>query len=197
MIIIMLNLKINQSVLNKDISWCVDIQLAPSVCHHFMGPNGLGKSSFLNEVKIQWNQKELLLGFVDQESFSPLQDLTVEKVVTLLWSVVPERVIALDWREIDFWKDVSHQWKKNISTLSSGENQWLKILMMRSLKSDVWMLDEPFQSLDANRQKMLWEILQNWIDDGRYLIVVHHGECTLPRVKTWSAQCSAEGLSWN
>jgi ABC-type Mn2+/Zn2+ transport system ATPase subunit len=81
-----------------------------------------------------------------------------------------------------------------VSQLSGGENQWVKILMMRSLKCDVWMMDEPFQSLDQTRQESLWMLLQEWIASGKTLILVHHGDVKLTPKKSWQHDCAAQGV---
>ena len=68
----------------------------------------------------------------------------------------------------------------------------MKILLMRSLRSDVCLLDEPFQSLDRRRQVELWDILRR---EERTLLLVHHGTVDLPGVKNWELQASPGGLT--
>ena len=171
---VMLQFKLDQSKLDRRFKWRIETTLTPGVCHHLTGPNGIGKSTFLEELKLQWKgvTSNLELSFVDQNRLFPMQDLTVEGLMDVFWDVTAGRHEVEDWRALDHWKDpVVSQWlHRLVSELSGGENQWLKILMMRSIRAQVWLLDEPFQSLDHTRQVELWKILEAWIKDGHYLV---------------------------
>jgi energy-coupling factor transporter ATP-binding protein EcfA2 len=196
---VMLHIKIHRSVLRSQLRWKVDVSLGAGVCHRLAAPNGSGKTSFLEELKLQWPDlfPTHLLGFCDQASLAPFQDLTVEAMMDVLWDVVPQRRIGSGWRQLPWWQasDVRHWWARKVSQLSGGENQWVKILMMRTIVSDVWLLDEPFQSLDQNRQSELWGLLGEWLAAGKYLVLVHHGEVELRPLRTWTLACAEQGLS--
>jgi ABC-type Mn2+/Zn2+ transport system ATPase subunit len=196
---VMLHIKIHRSVLRSQLRWNVDVSLNSGVCHRLAAPNGAGKTSFFEELKLHWSElfPTHLLGFSDQALLVPFQDLTVEAVMDVLWDVVPERRIQADWRALSWWQEnaVKSWWPRKISLLSGGENQWVKILMMRSLVSDAWMMDEPFQSLDHKRQSELWVLLQEWLAAGKYLLLVHHGEVALQPLQSWTLQPSEQGLS--
>ncbi len=195
----MLHVKLEKSQYQGHLKWCIEAMLSPGVCHHLKGENGAGKTTFIEELKIQWSTlaPDLLLGFTDQALLQPFQDLTVEALIDVMWDVTQGRHEADDWRELSWWQELQVQkWmKRKVSELSGGENQWIKILMMRSLKCDAWILDEPFQSLDSGRQTELWKILEAWIQAGKYLILTHHGEVLLKTKKTWTLNCSTNGLS--
>lgn len=196
---VMLHIKIHHSLLRSQLRWKVDVSLSAGVCHRLAAPNGSGKTSFLEELKLQWAGlfPTLSLGFCDQAPLAPFQDLTVEGVMDVLWDVVPQRRIGSGWRELRWWQapDVKLWFPRKVSELSGGENQWVKILMMRTMVSDVWLLDEPFQSLDQTRQGELWGLLAEWLAAGKHLVLVHHGEVALRPLQTWTLSCSEPGLS--
>jgi len=183
---VMLHVKIQPPFWQNYQSYAVDALLESGRCHQFVGPNGCGKTTLLNEIKFAWPRiaPGLLLGFVDQVRFAPAQDLTVASSIDVLARLVPARFDA-HWREQAMWKDpdVMSWLDRPVSSLSGGENQWLKILMMRSLKSDVWLLDEPFVSLDSRRHQELWELLAGWVKSGRYLIMTHHGDVPIAHAR--------------
>jgi|GEM_PF-3250453 ABC-type Mn2+/Zn2+ transport system ATPase subunit len=195
---LMLHVKISDSILHDRLRWQVDAKLALGVCHHVMGPNGAGKTTFLEELKLHWKTlfPTALLGFCDQAPLAPFQDLSVEAVMNLVWDITNGRHETKNWRELKCWQDevALKLLPRLVSQLSGGENQWVKILMMRSLKCDVWMMDEPFQSLDQTRQESLWMLLQEWIASGKTLVLVHHGDVKLTPKKSWHLDCAAQGV---
>jgi len=155
--------------------------LRAGVAYHLKGENGLGKTSLIEELKLRWKElnPELRYAFTDQEELNGFQDLSVAGLMDVFWDVTQGRHGTSDWRENPYFLKSQKLWNKNIRQLSGGENQWIKILMMLSLESDVWILDEPYQSLDSQKQSELTELLQHWIYQGKYLLVVHHGELHL------------------
>lgn len=193
----MLSLELNDSLLSPHLKWNVQWGIEPGVVHWLQGPNGVGKSSLFEELKCQWASiaPEVKLGFTDQEPFAPFQDLSVEKVFDILWEVAPERRLGPSWRELPIWDDESRALlNRSVRLLSGGENQWVKILMMRSLKSDVWLLDEPFQFLDVQRRNELKFCLSQWLEAGKFLIFSHHGSAPLERYLSWKLCDSDQGL---
>lgn len=193
----MLSIKLNKSVLSPHLRWNVDWDLRPGVAHWLQGPNGAGKTSFFEELKCQWpdTTSTFQLGFTDQEPFNPFQDLTVERVFDVLYEIAPERRLTSNWRNLSIWDDESRiLFNRPVHLLSGGENQWIKILMMRSLKSDVWLLDEPFQFLDKKRRIMFEACLDTWLQEEKYLIFSHHGNSPLKKYQEWSLVETSEGL---
>ena len=195
--VVMLHVKINSSLLRRELRWCVDAQLPLGGCHRLCGKNGVGKTTFLEELKLHWPKlfPTTLLGFCDQLALTPFQELTVMQVADILWDATPLRHEAKHWRELTWWQDqVVQSWlTRKVAQLSGGENQWLKILLMRSIKSDVWLLDEPFQSLDQLRQDELWGLLEN---QPRTIIIVHHGPIQMSSpITNWELLVKSDGLS--
>ena len=184
MIISMLKIKINKSLYNTRLSWQVNQELKSGVAYHLKGENGLGKTSLIEELKLHWKilNPSLNFAFTDQEELNGFQDLSVASLLDVFWDVTSHLHSPVAWRERESFLRSEKLWLKNIRELSGGENQWIKILMMTSLESDVWILDEPFQSLDAAKQAELLELLQSWIYQGKYLLIVHHGELNLAPV---------------
>lgn len=180
----MLKIKINNSLYNTRLNWQVDQVLKPGVVYHLKGPNGMGKTSLIEELKLHWNEHNasLRFAFTDQEELNGFQDLTVSGLLDVFWDVTSHMHANKSWRDNESFVSSQNLWQKNIRELSGGENQWVKILMMTALDCEVWILDEPFQSLDVDKQRELYELLQSWIYQGKYLLIVHHGELNLAPV---------------
>jgi len=190
----MLNIKLTHSELSPHLSWQVNWSVQPGLANWLQGANGVGKTSLFEEIKIQWHRPSLQLGFVDQEPLVPFQDLTVAQVFDLLWDIGANRRVTAQWQQLKYWDEESRSlWPRKVALLSGGENQWIKVLMMLSLKSDIWLLDEPFQSLDQRRRETLLRLLASWLEEGKYLILSHHGsELSLP-AKTWHLEHQPTG----
>ncbi len=193
----MLHIRLDRSMLAPHLRWDVNARLAPGEWHWLRGPNGSGKTSFFAELKLQWGSfaPAMDYAFVDQEPFAPFHGLRVAEVFDILWEAAPERRSIPDWRRLPWWEPVTRAWwGRRVSLLSGGENQWLKILLMRSLRADAWLLDEPFQSLDLDRQAALEELMRAWTAEGKYLLMSHHGPSLRGTSRGWRLQPGSHGL---
>ena len=63
---------------------------------------------------------------------------------------------------------------RQISQLSGGQQQ--RVFLARALvqNADIYMMDEPFQGVDAKTEKSIVSVLQRLRDLGKTVIVVHH-----------------------
>ena len=188
-------IQLNESALGAHLRWSVKWDLERGRANWLKAPNGTGKTSLFEEIKVQWQTIGTgRLGFVDQASLVPFHDLTVAQLFDVLWDVASERCLFQSWQRADFWDPESRDlWDRKVGLLSGGENQWIKILMMLSLKSEVWLLDEPFQFLDGGRTQRLLRYLVDWLAQGGVLILSHHGaELPLP-FKAWELSRLSSG----
>ena len=193
-----LHINLKTSELSPHLRWNVDWNIEAGQANWLRGPNGIGKTSLLEELKCQWPSMHpgILLGFTDQAPLDPFQDLTVSQVFELLWDIVPERRSIDRWQNMSEWDTEGKSlWNRPVKLLSGGENQWIKLMMMRSLKSQLWLLDEPFQFLDQQRALVLQDWLAQWCQQGNYLIVTHHNEANFTNVKAWSLHTTSIGLA--
>jgi translation initiation factor RLI1 len=141
-----------------------------------VGPNGIGKSSLIHFIKL--HQKDLFpalsVAFMDQLPLAPLSDLRAIDV----WQILKETMSHMSnsrWeslvQEFAFEKKLTQP----IQTLSGGENQILKFILMYSQQADIYFLDEPSQYLDSeNWEKVQKKILQAL--DKTWLIIEHRPE---------------------
>jgi ABC-type Mn2+/Zn2+ transport system ATPase subunit len=179
----MLDLRLTSSL--GDRRWDINTQLAPGVCHWLQGPNGCGKTTFFEQLKLHWSSP-LDLAFTDQAPLDSYQDLTVAQLFNVLVDAAAARVLSADWQGLSIWDARSRQLTPRLVwQLSGGEKQWIKILMMRTLRAQVWLLDEPFHGLDQDRQEELIQLITDWLSNGNYLLLTHHGTLPLRTAKVW------------
>lgn len=191
-----LSLMLKKSELSTHLRWKVEWTIHSGQLNWLQGANGVGKTTLLDELKCQWArlQPELELGFTEQSALTPFQDLTVAGVFDLLWDIAQERRLSSHWKQLPDWDDEGQAlWGRRVSLLSGGENQWIKLLMMRSLRSQVWLLDEPFQFLDQRRYQQVRDWILQWLKQDRFLILTHHGELALESQK-WFLTATPDGL---
>ena len=74
---------------------------------------------------------------------------------------------------------------RQISQLSGGQQQ--RAFLARALVQDarVYLMDEPFQGVDATTERAIVKLLQELRADGRTVVVVHHDLQTVPDYFDW------------
>lgn len=167
------------NIKEKD-NFCVDnkrvqikFNLIPGKLIRLIGANGVGKSSFIQYLKL--NQDSFFINkkvsYLDQQRLLPLNDVSLNDLKELLLKKRYEILKCIDVIE----EETSFFSSKPIKELSGGQNQLVKIYLSLFLSGDVFILDEPFQFLDEkNQQKMLKIIGQLKSLNKEILIVEHH-----------------------
>ncbi|MBI2336033.1 MAG: ATP-binding cassette domain-containing protein [Deltaproteobacteria bacterium] len=158
-----------------------------------MGPNGAGKSTFIKTLlgilrpvrgNFHW-LRSVRLGYVPQErNFDPLFPLTVQDYLQM-GSL--KRVEALGEKEVEAILqqfDLLALRYQLVRSLSGGQRQ--RALIARALVSQpsVLLLDEAWNSLDANFKSYLEEnLFQSTQDRGLTYFLVEHDLSRLKRLR--------------
>jgi manganese/zinc/iron transport system ATP- binding protein len=76
---------------------------------------------------------------------------------------------------------------RQISQLSGGQQQ--RVFLARALVQDalIYLMDEPFQGVDATTERAIVTLLQELRRAGKTLVVVHHDLQTVPDYFDWVA----------
>jgi manganese/zinc/iron transport system ATP- binding protein len=71
--------------------------------------------------------------------------------------------------------------RRPIAQLSGGQQQ--RVLLARALAqgAEIYMLDEPFQGVDAPTERAIVAVLDALAEQGKTIIVVHHDLQTVPQ----------------
>lgn len=64
--------------------------------------------------------------------------------------------------------------KRPIGQLSGGQKQRVFLARALAQEADLYLLDEPFNGVDANTEKIIREYIQHLKKTGKTIIVVHH-----------------------
>jgi manganese/zinc/iron transport system ATP- binding protein len=180
---------------DKPVLWDVDLSIPPGVLMAIIGPNGAGKTTLIKaalglvrpaagQVLIYgkpYPEQRHLVGYVPQKGSvdwdfptSVLDVVTMGRYGRLGWVRRPaksDRAAAMEALEkVAMQKFATRQ----ISQLSGGQQQ--RVFLARALVQDaqVYLMDEPFQGVDATTEHAIVSLLQELRGQGKTVVVVHH-----------------------
>lgn len=186
----------------KPVLWDVDADIPSGCMAAIVGPNGAGKSTFIKaaleltqrltgEVRFfgqRLHEVRQRIAYVPQRAAIDWDfPITVEEVAVMGaygqrgWFRRPHNddyQRAHDALEI---VGLAQYRQRPIAQLSGGQQQ--RTFLARALvqQADMWILDEPFQGVDAETERALVSVLHALKDKGKTIIAVHHDLQTLPR----------------
>jgi manganese/zinc/iron transport system ATP- binding protein len=186
---------------DKPVLWDIDLTVPTGVKMAIIGPNGAGKSTLVKaamglvkpvagEVRIFGRARERADGTIAY----------VPQRATLSWDF-PTDVIDVvtmgTYGRVGWIRRCGAQEKveaaaalakvgmtefsrRPIAELSGGQQQ--RVLLARALVQDapIYMLDEPFQGVDAPTERAIIDVLDDLAAAGKTIIVVHHDLQTIP-----------------
>jgi manganese/zinc/iron transport system ATP- binding protein len=175
--------------------WDVDLEVPAGTLMAIVGPNGAGKTTLIRAVlglirpvagRVEifgrpHREQRRLVGYVPQRTSvdwdfptSALDVVMMGRYGALGWLRRPghaERSSALGALDQVGMADFAD---RQISQLSGGQQQ--RVFLARALVQDarVYLMDEPFQGVDATTEKAIVELLRQLRADGRTVVAVHH-----------------------
>ena len=179
----------------QPVLWDVDLEVPQGVLMAIVGPNGAGKTTLLRtvlgllrpaagEVRVfgrPYAEQRRLVAYVPQRGSvdwdfptTALDIVTMGTYGGLGWVQRPgvsERAratAALAQVGMQAYAD------RQISQLSGGQQQ--RVFLARALVQDalVYLMDEPFQGVDATTERAIVELLRALRADGKTVVAVHH-----------------------
>lgn len=185
----------------KPVLWDVDLAVEPGTLLAIVGPNGAGKSTLIRsilglvrpaagEIRIHgrpYREGRRLVAYVPQRGSvdwdfptSVLDVVMMGRYGSLGWFRRPgrrEREMALAALEQVAMVPFAG---RQISQLSGGQQQ--RVFLARALVQDavVYLMDEPFQGVDAKTERAIVGVLQGLRAAGKTVAVVHHDLETVP-----------------
>jgi len=184
----------NDMVLFRDLS----ISVSSGEVLQVKGPNGCGKTSLLrilcglalpNEGAVYWNGKDIRefngeyvqhVNYVGHHNgikveLTPAENLRVSNALsTTRNGASPEQ--ALQQFGLYGYEDTP------VRKLSSGQKRRVALSRLLLTHAQLWILDEPFTSVDNAGRKFIAEVLKSHMDIGGMLILVSHEPVSIPSV---------------
>lgn len=186
--------------------WDVDLQVPAGVLMAIVGPNGAGKTTLIKcilglikpvagSVRIQGKpykeQREKVAyvpqrGSVDWDFPTNVLDVVeMGRYGALGWLKRPgkrEREAALQALEKVGMASFAN---RQISQLSGGQQQRVFLARALAQDADIYLMDEPFQGVDATTERAIIELLRELRAAGKTVVAVHHDLQTVPEYFDW------------
>jgi manganese/zinc/iron transport system ATP- binding protein len=181
-----------------------------------VGPNGAGKTTLIKavlglvrtaagQVRVfgrPYREQRRLLAYVPQRG-----SVDWDFPTSVLDVVMMGRYGALGWfrrpgsRERELAMAALEQVGmtafagRQISQLSGGQQQ--RVFLARALVQDaqIYLMDEPFQGVDAKTERAIVTVLQALRGSGRTVVAVHHALQTVPEYFDWAAILNVEKVA--
>jgi manganese/zinc/iron transport system ATP- binding protein len=190
----------------QPVLWDVDLDVPAGVLMAIVGPNGAGKTTLIKAVLglLKPAAGQILIhGRPNREqrrlvAYVPQRGTVDWDFPTSVLDVVQMgRYGALGWirrvgrREKDLALaalekvDMVDYADRQISQLSGGQQQ--RAFLARALVQDarVYLMDEPFQGVDAKTERAIVTVLQSLREAGSTVVVVHHALQTVAEYFDW------------
>jgi len=190
----------------QPVLWDVDLSVPAGVLMAVVGPNGAGKTTLIKsvlgllkpaagEILVHgrpYAEQRRLVAYVPQRGSvdwdfptSVLDVVQMGRYGALGWLRRVgrrERELAMDALEKVGMADFA---SRQISQLSGGQQQ--RVFLARALVQDarVYLMDEPFQGVDAKTERAIVTVLQALREAGDTVVVVHHALQTVPEYFDW------------
>jgi manganese/zinc/iron transport system ATP- binding protein len=191
---------------DKPVLWDVDLTVPAGVLMAVVGPNGAGKTTLIKailglvrpvsgEVLVggrPYSARARMIAYVPQRGTVDWDfPTTVSDVVTmgtygrLGWFRRPGQAERADAAAALGRVGMAELAGRQISQLSGGQQQ--RVFLARALVQDapVYLMDEPFQGVDAVTERAIVAILRELRSRGRTVLVVHHDLQTVPEYFDW------------
>ncbi|WP_420455250.1 metal ABC transporter ATP-binding protein [Rubrivirga sp.] len=186
--------------------WDVDLVVPEGVLMAIVGPNGAGKTTLIKSIlgllptaagrievlggSLADRRRDVAYvpqrGSVDWDFPTSVLDVVLMGTYGRLgWIRRPgaeERARASEALEQVGMADFAD---RQIAQLSGGQQQ--RVFLARALVQDarVYLMDEPFQGVDATTEKAIVSLLQRLREEGKTVLVVHHDLQTVPEYFDW------------
>ncbi len=199
--------RLTASYSSRPVLWDVDAEIPSGVLAAIVGPNGAGKSTLLKAVVglLKVDSGHVLIDglpagrALDRVAYVPQRDevdwdfpITVREVVEM------GRYRSTGWirrlKKSDHEKveeaitrvGMTPYATRQIGELSGGQRQRVFIARALAQEAPVMLLDEPFAGVDARTESVLLDLLSEFRDEGRTVIVVHHDIGTVRARFDWA-----------
>lgn len=190
----------------KPVLWDVDLDVPPGVLLSIVGPNGAGKTTLIKAIlglvrpaagnvliyDKPYAAQRRIVGYVPQRGTvdwdfptNVLDVVMMGRYGALGWIRRPgrqEREQAMSALEKVGMEGYA---TRQISQLSGGQQQ--RVFLARALVQDstVYLMDEPFQGVDATTERAIVDLLQELRANGKTVVVVHHDLQTVTDYFDW------------
>ena len=190
----------------QPVLWDVDLEVPAGVLMAIVGPNGAGKTTLIKcvlglikpvagSVRIQgrpYKDNREAVAYVPQRGSvdwdfptNVLDVVEMGRYGSLGWLKRPgkkERATAMTALDKVGMASFAN---RQISQLSGGQQQRVFLARALAQDADIYLMDEPFQGVDATTERAIIELLRDLRAAGKTVVAVHHDLQTVPEYFDW------------
>lgn len=191
---------------DKPVLWDVDLDLPAGVLMAIVGPNGAGKTTLIKSIlglvtpaagQILVNgaaydvQRRSVAyvpqrGSVDWDFPTSVLDVVMMGLYGRLgWLRRPGKAERETARHALSKVGMADFADRQISQLSGGQQQRVFLARALAQNASIYLMDEPFQGVDATTERAIVQLLQELRSQGSTVAVVHHDLQTVPEYFDW------------
>lgn len=185
----------------EPVLWDVDVQVPPAALMAIVGPNGAGKSTLIKAILglvtpsagrvliygQPYDQQRQCVAYVPQRGSvdwdfptNALDVVTMGRYGRLGWLRRPGKADRQIATEALVKVGMESFAGRQISQLSGGQQQRVFLARALAQDADVYLMDEPFQGVDATTERAIVQVLKDLQKAGKTVVVVHHDLQTVP-----------------
>ena len=178
----------------------LNLRISAGNCLHVRGENGVGKTSLLRLLtglskpesgKVLWDNQSialdptayhrelLFLGHRDalKEDLTALENIQMYAALDDI-ALPQEKALAALWR-------FGLRGRENLSVncLSAGQKRRVLMARMLTRQAKLWILDEPFNALDAQAIQEMQNLIVEHLSVGGLVVLTSHQEVSIPNVQ--------------
>ncbi len=185
----------------QPVLWDIDLEVRPGALTAIVGPNGAGKTTLIQSILGLVRPAAGRIRILDR----PIRDARGEVAYvpqrgTVDWDFptsVLDVVLMGTYREVGWFRRPGRAERiravaalekvgmeayqdRQIRQLSGGQQQ--RVFLARALVQEarIYLMDEPFQGVDARTETAIVEVLRELRDRGDTVVAVHHALQTVP-----------------
>lgn len=181
----------------------ISTKFIPGKITGIIGPNGAGKSTLIKAMIGMIKSQQGFVKYKDRNLATLKQDIAYveqRKDIDLTFPIsVYEVVLSGSYGRLGLFKDPTKIDKqealqaldrveltkfkdRQIGSLSGGQLQRVFVARAILQHANIVILDEPFVGIDMQSEHQIMEILREWKNEGKTIIVIHHD---LNKVRTY------------
>jgi manganese/zinc/iron transport system ATP- binding protein len=191
---------------DKPVLWDVDVDIPAGVLMAIVGPNGAGKTTLIKSILglirpaagqvlvegAPYRSRRRTIAYVPQRGSvdwdfptSVLDVVMMGRYGRLGWFRRPGVADREAATEALNKVGMAEYADRQISHLSGGQQQ--RVFLARALvqEASIYLMDEPFQGVDATTERAIVRLLQELRGTGATVAVVHHDIQTVPEYFDW------------
>lgn len=198
----------------KPILWDVDLEIPQNSLCCIAGPNGGGKTTLLKTmlgiikpitgmIFIDNTTRKQNIAYVPQRNSVDWNfPILVDEVVMmgrypyLSWWQKPQKK---DFEIVDWALEqvnLTHLKKRHIAALSGGQQQRVFLARAFAQQADIFIMDEPFSAIDAQSEKLMFQLLKTMQNQGKTIVMVHHNLMTIQQYFDWTMLLNVKHIAF-